>query len=115
MHIVYTDYCTTSNKVILEKDLDISIIVRDINKWDIPYIASIVCDPALKIVVINRIEDISILEIGIALLMCKDVLVASNGVHGYKHIYDTVTYMDANCRLDKDTCAFKDWYKYTYK
>lgn len=110
---VYTDRCSDISKDILLEKLGLKVIVRDDSLWDLGYIAGILTNPSVSIISLNTIDERSMAEITMAAFMCKTILVTTEAIKEYKHIYPFVTDVEVGCDLGKDNNTFVDWYNYS--
>ena len=113
--IIYTDSCYKDSLVRIEETLNATVIVRDESKSDIVgYLAGIIANPQLKLIVLNTINERSIIEIGIASFLCKDILVTHKAIDEYEVIKELVTHIDFSCNLSKENNSFLNLIKYIY-
>jgi len=110
-NVVYTDACSTDNITAIV-NAGINLLQRP-DKWSISEIAYIFTNPALRLVIINSLNELSIMEIGLAAFLCKDILITSEAYIEFNGILNIVTHIDTTCNLTKP-CNFISWYNYTY-
>ena len=92
----------------------IKFIVRDKDNWNMENIIRIVTNPNLHLIVINHIDEYSIMEIALAGFMCKQILITTNAINDYDILKDIVSYIEPSCNLNVSNNSFKNWYKLTY-
>jgi hypothetical protein len=113
---IYTDSCSEQSlQEIVSSTLPgvAGIKVRSNDDWNISYIASIITDPALRLVVINNLDERSMVEIGVASFLCKDILLTAEAYKEYDIVSDLVTHIDERCNLNRPN-NFITWYNHTY-
>ena len=110
---IYTDYCNDKLRTKIFDELQLSVIVRAKDTWDISYITKMLTDPSLSIVIINQIDEQSIAEISIAAFMCKQILVTSKALDEYPNIKILITDEEIGCNLNSKNSTFISWYNYT--
>jgi hypothetical protein len=113
-NIIYVDKCDPILKDQIQKQLSIEVAVRDMDLWGDTYLIRTITDPGLKLIVLNTIDELAIVEIALAMFMCKQILVTSNVIEQYDRIKDMINYIDLSCSLLKPTSSFLTWYTYTF-
>jgi len=108
---IYTDLCSDKN-IDLIKRLNLNLIIRP-KEWDITFLAKTITDPNLILIIINKIDEKSMIEIGIGVFLCKSILLTADTYTEYNDISNIVTHIDTRCNLSK-TNNFISWYNYTY-
>lgn len=110
---VYTDYCLPS--LIKQYDeLGMSITVRDEDAWNINYVMRHITDQYLDVVLINNLSPQSIVEIGIASLFCKKIVVTCNMDHVPK-LKEMIDEFQPGCSLYQENTSFLTWFQYTIR
>jgi len=113
-NIIYVDKCDPILKDQIQKQLSLEVTVRDTDLWGDTYLIKTITDPSLKLIVLNTIDELAIVEIALAMFMCKQILVTSNVIEQYDKIKDMINYIDLSCSLLKPTSSFLTWYTYTF-
>jgi len=109
--MIYSDTCNFNNQELISKN-NINLILRpDISDWSVHVIMGIVTIPDLKLAIFNKIDDYSLIEIGLFNFMCKKILVTAKSALNYPALMKTVDYFDLSCNLDNDNPSFIEWYK----
>jgi hypothetical protein len=111
-NFVYTDGCSEASKKVILNSLGLRVIVREDTLWDLGYISSLITNPSLSIVVLRAIDERSIAEITMAAFMCKPILITTDSIKEYTHIYPFVSDVEAGADLDTDNNTFIHWYTY---
>lgn len=114
--IIYTDSCIQQIEDKVQSELMLSIIRRpDEESWDIWGASRILTDPKIVLAVFNTLDEMSIMEIGLLLFMCKRVMITDKAVTEYKTLAKQVDFIEPTCSLKDPNSAFISWYNYTEK
>jgi hypothetical protein len=99
----------TKIKQELNKDLVIRLSLSD---WSISATLGIIMSPELELVVINKIDELSVLEMSLLNFMCKPILVTSRSIDSYNVVKTKIIdYVDFNCDLRNPENSFINWYR----
>jgi len=112
MSIIYTDRCCKESIDNINTFLKKQLVTRlDIDSWSISDAMSIITLPSLELAVINIIDEVSVIEIGLLHFMCKPILVTSDTIKNYPIIKNKVIdFIDYASDLRKIDNTFIDWY-----
>lgn len=112
--IIYTDLCHPIVEDKIKTELGLEVVKRlPDDVWNLPAAASIVTDPRIHLAVINQIDEISLMEIGILIFLCRRILVAAKSIEEYKILARTVDFVEPSCNLREPHSSFISWFKYT--
>jgi hypothetical protein len=117
--MIYTDSCL---KVVEDKiyanlrlkvirRMDGSVISGANTEWSVNEAMKILTIPRIKLAVINRIDEISIMEIALLNFMCKPILVTNKAIREYEILSKTVDHIDLDCSLLTEQNNFISWYR----
>lgn len=110
--IIYTDYCNQDIIENIAKELNVVIYTRFIDEdWNTPTLLSIFTDTRLKLFVVNTITAESIVEITLADVFAKKVLVTTPAIECYPQLDKMITNIDYSCHLNDTNNTFISWYK----
>lgn len=113
--MIYTDDCSDAMMKTIKEKTGQDIVKRlDDKTWNVNDALIIIADPSLKLAIINSIDEISLMEIGLLSLLCKPILVTDKSVREYKAVMNTVNWIDTNCNIKDQQNNFIMWYKYTF-
>ena len=113
--MIYTDDCSDAMIKAIKEKTGQDIVKRlDDKTWNVNDALIIIADPSLKLAIINSIDEISLMEIGLLSLLCKPILVTDKSVREYKAVMNTVNWIDTNCNIKDQQNNFIMWYKYTF-
>jgi len=110
--ILYTDFCHDNIRRDIEEDLNLEVIVRNKEKWNLQYIISILTNPMTTLVVINDITEMSIAEMTLGIFMCKKVLVTNPCIKEYNGLLDFYSDLEPSCSLKEIKSSFKTWFNF---
>jgi hypothetical protein len=112
MSIIYTDRCCDQSVAAIKNELGRDLIVRlDMKSWTISDALSIITLPSLELAVINIIDEVSVMEIGLLHFMCKPILITSETIKNYPVIKDKVIdYIDLDSDLRNPYNNFIEWF-----
>ena len=112
-NLIYTDICNPGLEDCIRTELGL-YVVRQISEdqWNIQDSSRILTDPSIAMCVISRISEISLMEIGLLLFLCKPILIADPRIYEYEILSKQVDYIDSACNLKEQTSNFISWYKY---
>lgn len=112
-NIIYTDNCIESLKSKIKSELGLNVIQGiDPKIWTLNDSLSVIMHPSIKLAVINIINEISVLEMGLLHFMCKPILVTSPTIKDYPVLKDKIiSFINLDCDLRSENSSFIDWYK----
>ena len=111
--VLYTDACHPTVEDKIRKELGLSIVPRmPDEQWNIQDSAKIITDPNITLAVFNQIDEISLMEIGVLLFLCRPILVTAKAASEYKTLIQTVDFVEPNCNLKEPGSAFISWYRF---
>ena len=112
-NIIYTDSCNEAVENRIKTELKLSIVKRMPEEhWNLQDAARILTEPNIKLAVINRIDEISLMEIGLLLFMCKPVMVADKRIEEYPILAREINYIEPSCNLNDVNNTFISWHNY---
>lgn len=111
--VIYVDKCHQSNIDKLS-ELGLEVKIRDDDDWNIQYMASTLTDPALNLVVIDVLDERSIMDIALAAFMCKEILITARTISEFDRVREFATYVEPSATLSLEHTSFINWYKYTF-
>ena len=111
-NIIYTDYCCDNLKKEINKKLNLDVVLRmDYSSWTLSDTMSIITIPNIKLAVINKIDEISVIEMGLLNFLCKPILITAP-IKGYPILESKIVdFIEPTCKLDKEDSNFITWYK----
>jgi len=115
MNSIYTDYCNKTELKKIKDNLNINVIIRDEDKWDINYVISHIMDTHMDVIIIHDINEMSIVEIGLAAFMNKHILVTCKSVKEYRKLPNLINDIQPGCDLRKENNSFINWYLHTVR
>ena len=112
-NIIYTDACCESVKSKIKSQLGLEVTLGiDPKNWTLSDALSVIMLPSIRMAVINSINEITVIEMGLLHFMCKPILVTAPTIKDYpvleKKIIDYVS-LTSDLRCESST--FIDWYK----
>ena len=111
--LIYTDYCSEDTASKIERELGRLILLRMNEKvWNVSDATRVITDPRLELAVINRLDEISMMEIALLNFMCKPILITARAIVEYPVIERTVDHIDPNCNLRDPANTFIPWFRY---
>lgn len=112
-NIIYTDGCSELNKKRIKVELGLEVIQGlDLKNWNLNDSLSIIMTPNIKLAVINVINEISVIEMGLLYFMCKPILVTAPTIKDYPVLSTKIIdFADTKCDLRTEQTTFIDWYK----
>ena len=111
--MIYTDDCSYQIENRIKNELNLVVVKRlDEKSWNVNDSMRIITDPRLSLAVINVIDEISLMEIGLLNFLCKPILITSKSIMEYPAVLNTVNWTDPNCNLKDTESNFIAWYKY---
>lgn len=112
-NFIYTDTCPKKMREDIKEELGIEVVERlPNNTWSINDALSIITLPSLELAVINRIDEISVMEMALLHFMCKPILITAKSIVSYPMLIDKIiTYQDVSCNLLEKNNSFINWYK----
>lgn len=114
--IIYTDKCNQLVEEKIKSELGLEVVKRvNDEDWNIQTAAKILTDPSISLAVFNTLDEISLLEIGLLLFLCRPILITDKSAAEYKIISQQVNFIDTSCNLKEPQTSFLTWYNYTEK
>ena len=111
MTYIYTDTADRSILNLIKKELpSVDFIIRNEDDWNIRYITGIIMDPNVRVLVIHKINEISVAEIALASFMCKTILCVTDNVKEFPKINEMITEIQTGCNLTINNNSFVHWY-----
>ena len=112
-NIIYTDGCSELNKKRIKEELGLEVIQGVEPKlWNLNDALSVIMIPNIKLAVINIINEISVIEMGLLYFMCKPILVTAATIKDYPVLSTKIiSYTNITCDLRTEQTSFIDWYK----
>lgn len=111
-NLVYTDSCSEELIDSIKNELNLDIVLRlKREDWSVNDTMSIITLPSLTLAVINSIDEISVMEVGLLNFMCKPILITANSIGAYPILERSVDYVDKNANLTSKDSNFVSWYK----
>ena len=112
-NLVYTDMCSELNKKRIKEELGLEVIQGIEPKlWNLNDSLSIIMLPNIILAVINIINEISVIEMGLLYFMCKPILVTAPTIKDYPILNTKIaSYVNTRCDLRLEQTSFIDWYK----
>jgi hypothetical protein len=112
-NIIYTDICLPELKIKIKEKLKMDIMLGlDPSLWALSDALGLVMAPSIKLAVVNIINEITVIEMGLLHFMCKPILVTAPNIKDYpilaKRIIDFAV---PECDLRNPSSNFIDWYK----
>ena len=112
--IIYADHCNPLVSDKIKSELNLEVVRRLPNEsWTIQESTRLITDPSIVLAVISTLDEISLLEIGILLFLCKPVLIADKVVEEYELLGKQVDFIDPGCNLKEVNNTFTSWFNYT--
>jgi hypothetical protein len=110
--LIYTDICNSKIEEKVKKELGIDILLMySIKDWGINEAIRLLTIPEIDLVVINTINEMTLMEIAISALLCKPILVTAKDAKEYDLIEKTVDYIDYQCDMRTIDSTIVQWYK----
>lgn len=110
--MIYTDYCSEDMERRILTELKKEVILRmPDNTWNICDAMRLITEPRMELAVINRLDEIAIMEISLLSFMCKPILVTAKAIREYPIIESTVDYVDSFANLRDPANIFIPWFK----
>lgn len=113
--VIYTDDCNPIVEDRIQSELHIDVIKRDSNEWNMQNSIHTITDPYITLAVFNTLDEISLLEIGVLLFLCKPILIADKAIEEYEILSKQVDYVDVTCNLKDPQSTFPSWLNYMEK
>lgn len=112
-HVLYTDRCNPIVEDKIGAELHLSVVKRmPEGDWNIQDASKVLTDPRICLAVFNNLDEISLMEIGLLLFLCKPILIADKAVEEYAVLAKQVDYVDPACNLKELHNAFVSWFNY---
>jgi hypothetical protein len=117
--MIYTDSCLQLVSDKIHSELN-ETIVRRINstsiggensKWSINEAMALITIPQITLAVINKLDEMSIMEIALLSFMCKPILVTDKAIKEFSIVSETVDFIDDSCNLMTEPNNFISWYR----
>jgi hypothetical protein len=101
-NLLYTDFCSDYNII---QSIDSKV-------WTLNDSLNIIMLPEIKIAVINVINEISVIEMGLLHFMCRPILITSLSISNYPILQNKIIdFTSHSSDLRSNTSTFIDWYK----
>ena len=114
--MIYTDDCSNIVQKKIKSELNLDVLKRlDSDQWNINDAIRIITEPSISLVVINNLDEISLMEISLLAFLCKPILISSKSITEYPAVIKTVNWIDNSCDITKEYNNFISWYKYTFR
>lgn len=111
--VIYTDRCDPVVEDRIQAELGLLVVRRmPDDKWNIQDSSRIITDPRIVLAVINEIDEVSLMEIGLLLFLCKPILVTDKAVQEYNILSREVNFTEPSCSLKEVHTSFISWYNY---
>jgi hypothetical protein len=112
-NLIYTDACSELNKKRIKDELGLEVIQGiEKNLWNLNDSLSVIMLPNIKMAVINIINEITVIEMGLLYFMCKPILVTAPTIKDYPVLATKIaSYLRVDCDLRFEKTSFIDWYK----
>lgn len=112
--LIYTDRCNSQVAEKIQSELNLRVIerVKD-SEWAIQKVAGVLTDPSIVLAVFNNLDEISLLEIGLLLFLCRPILITDSAAKEYTTLIRQVEFVEPSCNLKDQQSLFVSWYKYT--
>jgi hypothetical protein len=112
-NLLYTDICCSEMMEKIKGELSLDVVLGlDPKTWTLSDSLNLIMLPSIKLAVINSINEITVIEMGLLHFMCKPIMVTSTHIKDYptleKRIID---YIEPKCDLRIDKPNFIEWYK----
>jgi len=121
--MIYTDCCLNAVETKILSELGIRVIRRmdgsvlgqgASSEWSVNEAMKILTIPSITLAVINRLDEISIMEVALLNFMCKPILITNKAVSEYDTVLKTADYIDVDCNLMNEQNNFVTWYRRVY-
>lgn len=114
--VIYTDQCCDHMIYKIKKELNLDILLRMSDKdWTLSDAMSIITTPEINLTIINRIDEISVIEMGLLHFLCKPILVTVP-LRAYPTLETKIVdYIDSTCNLTDKNSNFITWYRNFYE
>lgn len=105
--------CSELNKKKIKAELGLDIIQGiDPKIWTLNDSLSVIMLPSIKLAVINVINEITVMEMGLLYFMCKPILITAPTIKDYPVLATKIaSYSRVDCDLRFEQTSFIDWYK----
>jgi hypothetical protein len=112
--LIYADVCNEKTEENIKRELGL-IVVRQQPEitWNMQEASKTLTDPAIVLAVFSRLSEVSIIESGLLMFLCKPLLIADSRAREYDLISKQADYVDSTCNLRQEANSFITWYKYT--
>lgn len=117
--MIYTDSCLNSVAEKIRIELNETVVQRigsspfdkELSKWSINEAMALITLPQVSLAVINKLDEISIMEIALLSFMCKPVLVTDKAIQEFSAVGETIDYVGTDCSLLTEQNNFISWYR----
>lgn len=110
---IYVDTCHEEMERKIFYELGIPLVRRmKESQWSVNEMMSIATDPRLKLAVLNKIDDIAIMEVALLHFMCKPTLITHQAIEAYPALERAVDYIDYASNLKDASSQFIKWYSW---
>jgi len=109
---IYTDICCDELITKIKNDLNLDV-VKSISRdsWSLNDAMSIITNPNLILAVINKIDEVTVLEMSMLHFMCKPILVTDRTILNYPIIHNKIiNYVDSSFNLKSYDNSFIEWF-----
>jgi hypothetical protein len=109
MKYIYTDSCLDKYRAMIKDKFGIEVIPRNA-AWNLNSFMTLA--NSIGLVVVNHINDISIVELTVANIFCIPSLVTSVSINSYPVLKDIADTCDTSLSLISPESAFIEWFGY---
>ncbi|MCK9429004.1 MAG: hypothetical protein M0R17_03200 [Candidatus Omnitrophica bacterium] len=111
-NLIYTDSCCDVIKAKIKDRLHLDILLGlDLSTWTLNDSLNIIMIPNIKLAVINSINEVTVIEMGLLNFMCKPILVTSKNIKNYPTLEKRIiNYVDYQSDLRINDSQFIEWY-----
>jgi hypothetical protein len=85
-----------------------------LTEWSLCETMRILTLPGLTLAVINKLDEVSIMEIALLNFLCKPILVTNKAIAEFEVVSRTVDYIDTDCNFMSENNNFISWYRRVY-
>ena len=112
-NLIYTDSCSPIIKSKVKASFGLDIIQGiDPKIWTLNDSLSIIMTPSIKLAVINIINEITVIEMGLLNFMGKPILITAPTIKDYPVLEKKIVdYVSFSSDLRSENSTFLDWYK----
>lgn len=111
--LIYTDYCSKDLENKINNNLNLNILLMySHSTWNINDVLRILTNQEIVLIVINTINEMTLMEMALANFLCKPILLTAKDSKEYPLVEKTVNYIDTQASLKNQNSSFIEWYKY---